>query len=187
MKARTGFTLIELLVVMAIISILASILFPVFSSAREKGRQTVCASNIRQIGMEIAMRCLDEDGRYPKPEDILGQGGIFVCPSDPNASANGLSYEMNALMVGLSEGAVDEPSSTVLLLDAAVDTGYFEVGDTTPEETIIPAFDNEHPADSIPNPMNAVHLGRSNILYSDGHVKSVMKGQLTVGMFRPLE
>ncbi len=46
-----GFTLIELLVVIAIISILAAILFPVFSSAREKARQTSCASNLHQIGL----------------------------------------------------------------------------------------------------------------------------------------
>jgi prepilin-type N-terminal cleavage/methylation domain-containing protein len=42
-----GFTLIELLVVVAIISLLAAILFPVFASAREKARQSTCASNLR--------------------------------------------------------------------------------------------------------------------------------------------
>jgi len=42
---QNGFTLIELLVVIAIISILAAILFPVFATAREKARQTSCASN----------------------------------------------------------------------------------------------------------------------------------------------
>jgi prepilin-type N-terminal cleavage/methylation domain-containing protein len=47
--ACSGFTLIELLVVIAIIAILAAILFPVFAQAREKARQTACASNVRQI------------------------------------------------------------------------------------------------------------------------------------------
>jgi prepilin-type N-terminal cleavage/methylation domain-containing protein len=42
---RKGFTLIELLVVIAIIAILAAILFPVFAKAREKARQSSCASN----------------------------------------------------------------------------------------------------------------------------------------------
>jgi len=46
-----AFTLIELLVVIAIISILAAILFPVFATAREKARQSTCASNLHQIGL----------------------------------------------------------------------------------------------------------------------------------------
>ena len=46
---KTGFTLIELLIVIAIIAILAAILFPVFATAREKARQSSCASNLKQI------------------------------------------------------------------------------------------------------------------------------------------
>ena len=48
-----GFTLIELLVVIAIIAILAAILFPVFAQAREKARQTACASNTKQIATAL--------------------------------------------------------------------------------------------------------------------------------------
>jgi prepilin-type N-terminal cleavage/methylation domain-containing protein/prepilin-type processing-associated H-X9-DG protein len=105
-RSRIGFTLIELLVVIAIISILASILFPVFAQAREKARQTVCVSNMRQIAMAIAMYRSDHDELQsessPDPDPnrlddcdttytwracVLAytkNNQIFVCPTAPN-------------------------------------------------------------------------------------------------------
>ncbi|HET6383689.1 MAG TPA: DUF1559 domain-containing protein [Armatimonadota bacterium] len=58
---RAGFTLIELLVVIAIIALLASILLPVFSQAREKARQAVCLSNEKQISNAVLMYAQDYD------------------------------------------------------------------------------------------------------------------------------
>ena len=57
-----GFTLIELLAVVTIIALLAALLFPVFSSVREKARQTHCASNLRQIGLAVEAYQQDYDG-----------------------------------------------------------------------------------------------------------------------------
>lgn len=66
MKTRPqGFTLIELLIVIAIIAILAAILFPVFAKAREKAGQTNCVSNTRQIAMAMLMYINDADSRFP--------------------------------------------------------------------------------------------------------------------------
>lgn len=63
--ARLGFTLIELLVVVAVIAILAAILFPVFASARAKARQAACFANLRQIGGALMMYVQDYDERMP--------------------------------------------------------------------------------------------------------------------------
>jgi len=62
---RNAFTLIELLVVIAIIAILAAILFPVFATAREKARQTTCASNLKQIGLAFVQYVSDYDEVTP--------------------------------------------------------------------------------------------------------------------------
>jgi prepilin-type N-terminal cleavage/methylation domain-containing protein/prepilin-type processing-associated H-X9-DG protein len=64
-QGSKGFTLIELLVVIAIIAILAAILFPVFAQAREKARQTNCASNQKQVGLSLVQYMTDYDGVVP--------------------------------------------------------------------------------------------------------------------------
>jgi prepilin-type N-terminal cleavage/methylation domain-containing protein/prepilin-type processing-associated H-X9-DG protein len=95
-----GFTLIELLVVVAVIAILAGLLFPVFAQAREKGRQTYCLSNLRQMGTAMMLYTEDHDGFYPpaigrdgrRPiqvddtwmrflEPYLKSPGVFIDPS----------------------------------------------------------------------------------------------------------
>ena len=60
-----AFTLIELLIVIAIIAILAAILFPVFARARENARRSSCLSNLRQIGLGIMQYVQDYDETYP--------------------------------------------------------------------------------------------------------------------------
>jgi len=62
---RLGFTLIELLTVIAIIAILAGLLFPVFMTARGKAREVSCLSNLRQIGIAIRMYAAHYDELFP--------------------------------------------------------------------------------------------------------------------------
>ncbi|MSU62882.1 MAG: DUF1559 domain-containing protein [Pedosphaera sp.] len=60
---ETGFTLIELLVVIGIIAILAGLLLPSLSKAKEGGRSAVCKNNVRQITLGMMMY-VDENGDY---------------------------------------------------------------------------------------------------------------------------
>lgn len=110
MKASTcqnrhrAFTLIELLVTIAIISILAAILFPVFARARENARRSSCLSNLKQIGLGAQMYTQDYDEKFmliavnglsnssnSNPfgwadalAPYLKSTQIFQCPSEPN-------------------------------------------------------------------------------------------------------
>jgi prepilin-type processing-associated H-X9-DG protein len=94
-------------VVIAIIAILAAILFPVFAKAREAARQTTCINNQKQIVVALQMFAEDHDGKYPcawfNERDVaFGPGspaqwkamiwdrlktkGAFICPTDPDGA-----------------------------------------------------------------------------------------------------
>lgn len=60
-----AFTLVELLVVVAIIAVLAAILFPVLAEAKQKARQITCLSNIKQLSGALHLYQADHDDRYP--------------------------------------------------------------------------------------------------------------------------
>ncbi len=82
------FTLIELLVVVAIIGILASILMPSLSKAREKGRQAVCLSNLKQFGVAIELY-ISANGSYFPPRTYNGKNSQGRSWFGKNGNAGG--------------------------------------------------------------------------------------------------
>ena len=80
-SARRAFTLVEILVVIAILGLLAALLFPTFSLVREKARRASCQSNLKQIGAAMELYKADYDGRFPHAVDPSDKydstGGFF--------------------------------------------------------------------------------------------------------------
>lgn len=189
---RKAFTIVELLVVVAIITILAAIVMPVLTRARAKGRFATCVSNLKQIGAALQAYQTDYDENFPVDSD-RGPGSFWceriqpyvrnmdigICPEKgllPRTPPGGdhpytWNYAMSCVMC-----RIDMFGANTLTDLARIHVQYdvarmFMVGeglnDTVPPSWIAPAW---WPYTSY---HEFWHNERSNVLFVDGHVKSL--------------
>lgn len=196
-----GFMLVELLVVIAVIGLLAGLLFPALRSARQKADTAKCANHLRQLGQATLMYCQDSDDYLP-----------FAWYNDGDASANNFhgllmplmyrcefdgygdfEYGVFACPTRLKEPLVgSNPFKISYGMNAYNAVKYPEqptrrIGQVTNSSlTVLMAdidFRFNHPAIRSlgPDQVGYKHTKKANILFFDGHVAAYAQAE-TGGM-----
>ncbi len=123
-RTRAAFTILELLIVIAIIALIAALLFPLFAGARKKARETQCMNNLHQV--YIAWSLYTSDYQETAPLALyfilpyIKDRGVLVCPLDQYGGLNTdatahaqtpISYDYMGLM--FDNGLLPKPLQSI--------------------------------------------------------------------------
>ncbi len=200
MRRFRGFTLIELLVVIAIIAILAAILFPVFAKAREKARQSSCASNQKQIALANLQYVQDYDERfqhhYHKLDTTIiyyhpngGHGDYYLDPIDfiyPYAK-NEQMFQCPSTTATTYHDCYAFPTNTSYIDTKALGDIYKPAETVMYIDGINAWLDGSTRLGEQPEPprLHSRHNEGVNVAFVDGHQKWTRLTSLTYGQFNP--
>ncbi|MGA2244858.1 MAG: type II secretion system protein [Verrucomicrobiota bacterium] len=133
-RSAGGFTLIELLVVIAIIAILASLLLPALSQAKEKAQRVSCLDNLKQLQLCFQLYAGDNSDSMPPNDFVFDLTTMQPFPGDdgPSWCTNVAPY--SADLTGITGGLLYQYNSSPGIYKCPADQSTLE----TPDGTILP-------------------------------------------------